>query len=98
MFVNNYTFKIFTTVENLPKDWDVAAYDNIFLQTQYLNVLEKSAPVNMQCFFIGIFEETKLIGIALAQYLNLNKLESFGERDKCLKTSVRNFVFKNFAS
>lgn len=98
MFVNNYTFKIFTSVENLPKDWDVVAYDNIFLQTQYLNVLEKSAPINMQCFFIGIFEETKLIGIALAQYLNLNNLESFGERDKCLKTSVRNFVFKNFAS
>lgn len=52
----------------------------------------------MQCFYIGIFEEQELIGVALAQYLNLNKLESFGERDKCLKTSVRNFIFKNFAS
>lgn len=96
--MKNYTFKIFTSVENLPKDWDVVAYDNIFLQTQYLNVLEKSSPVNMQCFFIGIFEKSELIGIALAQYLNLNKLESFGERDRCLKTSIRNFVFKNFAS
>lgn len=52
----------------------------------------------MQCFYIGIFEKTELIGVALAQYLNLNKLESFGERDRCLKTYVRNFVFKNFAS
>jgi predicted N-acyltransferase len=52
----------------------------------------------MQCFYIGIFEESQLIGVALAQYLNLNKLESFGERDKCIKTHVRNFVFKNFAS
>ncbi len=39
-----------------------------------------------------------LIGVALAQYLDLNKLESFGERDKCFKTYARNFVFKNFAS
>lgn len=52
----------------------------------------------MQCFYIGIFQKEVLIGVALAQYLNLNRLESFGERDKCLKTYVRNFVFKNFAS
>ena len=52
----------------------------------------------MQCFYIGIFENAQLIGVAMAQYLNLNKLESFGERDKCFKTYARNFVFKNFAS
>ena len=47
---------------------------------------------------VGIFEKSELIGVALAQYLNLNKLESFGERDKCVKKAIRNFVFKNFAS
>ncbi len=52
----------------------------------------------MECFYIGIFEKSELIGVALAQYLNLNKLKSFGERDQCLKTYIRNFVFKNFAS
>lgn len=52
----------------------------------------------MQCFYIGIFVESELIGVALAQYLDLNKLESFGERDKCFKTFFRNFVFKNFTS
>jgi predicted N-acyltransferase len=96
--VNKYTFKIFTSVKNLPENWDEVTHDNIFLQTYYLNVLEKSAPTNMQCFFIGVFEEENLIGVALAQYLDLNKLESFGERDKCIKTSIRNFVFKNLAS
>ena len=52
----------------------------------------------MQCFYIGIFEKSELIGVALAQYLDVNKLESFGERDQCFKTYIRNFVFKNFAS
>ncbi|GAA6765937.1 hypothetical protein AAFH68_18760 [Flavobacterium sp. CGRL1] len=52
----------------------------------------------MICHFIGIFEETKLIGIVLTQFLFAEKLESFGERDQCLKTSVRNFALKNFAS
>lgn len=71
---------------------------NAFLQTPYLKVLEDSAPLNMQCFYIGIFEHSELVGVALAQYLDVNKLESFGERDKCFKKAIRNFVFKNFAS
>jgi hypothetical protein len=92
------TYKIYSSVAQLPNSWDEVAYLNAFLQTSYLKVLEESAPTNMQCFYIGIFEGFELIGAALAQYLNLNKLESFGERDKCFKTHVRNFVFKNFAS
>jgi len=52
----------------------------------------------MTCYFIGIFSAEKLEGIAIAQFLNLNKLDSFGNRDKCLKTMLRNFTFRNFAS
>jgi predicted N-acyltransferase len=52
----------------------------------------------MLCRFIGLYEGEKLIGVALAQFLDLNLLESFGERDQCLKTTVRNFVFRHFAS
>lgn len=96
--MDTHSFKIYSSTAQLPDTWDKVAHENVFLQTHYLKVLEHSAPTNMECFYIGIFEKTELIGVALAQYLNLNKLESFGERDRCLKTSVRNFVFKNFAS
>ncbi|UGS21680.1 GNAT family N-acetyltransferase [Flavobacterium cyclinae] len=96
--MNSIHFKIFNSVKDLPVLWDVVAQSNVFLQTPYLSVLERSAPVNMECFYIGIFENSELIGVSLAQYLDLNKLESFGERDKCFKTAIRNFIFKNFAS
>ena len=92
------TYKIYSSISQLPNSWDEVAIENAFLQTPYLKVLDESAPTNMECFYIGIFENTALIGVALAQYLNLNKLESFGERDKCLKTYVRNFIFRNFGS
>lgn len=92
------TYQIYSSIIELPKSWDEVAHKNVFLQIPYLKVLEESAPPNMQCFYVGIFEKETLIGVALAQYLNLNKLESFGERDKCLKSFIRNFVFKNFAS
>ena len=92
------SFKIYNSVKELPALWDTVAQSNVFLQTSYLSVLERSAPVNMECFYIGIFENSELIGVSLSQYLDLNKLESFGERDKCFKTIIRNFIFKNFAS
>lgn len=98
MTLNSTTFKIFSSIKELPSSWDQVAESNAFLQTSYLKVLEESAPTNMECFYIGIFETENLIGVALAQYLNVHKLESFGERDKCIKTTIRNFVFKNFAS
>ena len=52
----------------------------------------------MRCHFIGIFKDEKLVGIALSQFLDLNRLASFGERERCLKTSVRNFMLKRFSS
>ena len=94
----NYSFQIYFSSENLPSNWDVLALNNIFLSKDYLKILEKSAPENMICHFIGFFRDKELVGIALSQFLDLNKLESFGERDKCIKTSIRNSIFKNFCS
>lgn len=52
----------------------------------------------MICHYIGIFKDQNLEGIAISQFLDLNKLESFGDRDRCVKTTVRKFILKNFAS
>ena len=92
------SIKIYSSVTDLPENWNRLALKNIFLTKEYIAVLEKSAPTNMICHFIGLFKDGELEGIALSQFLNLNKLDSFGERDKCIKTAVRNIVFKNFCS
>ncbi|OXB00458.1 8-amino-7-oxononanoate synthase [Flavobacterium oncorhynchi] len=93
-----YSFQIYNSTSLLPLEWNSLADNNIFLTREYLEILENSSPVNMICHFIGIFDKETLLGIALTQFLFAEKLESFGERDQCLKTSVRNFAFKNFAS
>lgn len=92
------SIKIYTKVEQLPENWKDLACGNIFMSPEYLEILEKSGPTNMTSNYIGLFQENELVGIALSQFLDLNKLESFGERDKCIKTSVRNLVFKKFCS
>ena len=93
-----YSFKIYNSTAQLPENWDELAVSTIFLSKKYLQVLEKSSPDNMICHFIGFFDNMTLVGIAISQFLNLNALESFGERDKCIKTAVRNIVFRKFGS
>ncbi|MFV5696622.1 8-amino-7-oxononanoate synthase [Flavobacterium sp. LB3P122] len=94
----SYSFKIYNSTAQLPKNWNDLAISTIFLSKNYLELLEKSPPENMICHFIGIFKDETLVGIAVSQFLDLNKLDSFGERDKCVKTAIRNFAFRNFCS
>jgi len=96
--ITTISHRIYTSVTQFPENWEDLAVDNIFLTREYLEILEKSAPVNMTCHFIGIFNNSELVGIAVSQFLDLNQLDSFGDRDKCIKSSIRNIVFKNFCS
>jgi len=91
------SFKIYDLASQLPAEWDLIS-DTVFLHRAYLELLEKSAPENMQCFFIGLYRNDNLCGVALSQFINLKTVESFGDRDQCLKAKIRNFVFKHFSS
>ncbi len=95
---NSYSYQIYSSASQLPENWNELAVATIFLSKEYLAILEKSAPVNMSCHFIGLFEKETLVGIAVSQFLDLNQLDSFGERDQCIKSLIRNVVFKNFCS
>jgi len=90
--------EIYESVSELPENWNDLAIENIFLSKEYLKVLELSAPSNMHCHFIGLFRENELVGISISQLLDLNKLHSFGERDKCVKTAIRNVFFNKLCS
>jgi hypothetical protein len=82
----------------LPNTWNNVAAGNIFLTTDYLKVLEVSAPENMNCYFIGFFDAIGLAGVEFAQFVVLSDVGSFGERDSCIKRKVRDFVFRRFTS
>lgn len=95
---SNFSFQIYSSVQDLPADWDTLAAKNIFLSKDYLKILEFSPPSNMRCHFIGLYYQNKLAGIAISQFINLSEVHSFGERDLCLKTKIRSFVFKRLGS
>ncbi|WP_245895686.1 GNAT family N-acetyltransferase [Flavobacterium album] len=92
----NFSFSIFNCADTLPVAWDAIAKKNTFLSRPYLALLEKASPDNMQCHFIGLFNNGELCGIALAQYVNLSRINTFVEEKKsfCLK----DYIFRKFSS
>lgn len=93
-----YTYQLFSQTQHLPTDWNTISQGNIFLSKKYLEIFELAAPANLKCQYIGVFKNEELIGIALAQFIDLSHLESYGERDKKIKTWLRNYIFKHFSS
>ena len=93
-----YTHQLFKKTAELPEKWDQVAESCLFLQKNYLQTLEESSPENMECTFVGIFDGEKLVATSLIQEIDLAKLTGFGERDHAIKTAMRNFLFKQFAS
>lgn len=93
-----YSYKLFSKVSQIDTQWDSLAGSTIFLSRKYLQVLENSSPTNMSCYFLGIYNNQELEAIFILQILDVQKLESFGDRDKCFRASVRKFFFQHFCS
>lgn len=92
----HYSYTLYTSVKDFPPEWDTIAAANIFLSRSGLAVLEKAAPANMKCHFLGIFAEDILCGIALIQYINLAGVTTFQDKKKSF--SIKEYLFKKFTS
>jgi len=89
---------IYCHTHELPISWDLLAMNNIFLSKKYLEALEKSAPSNMTCHFIGIFRDTELVAIALSQFLDLNAIDCYGNKNQVKHLSLKNYLFRKYSS
>ena len=89
---------IYCHTHELPIAWDLLANDNIFLSKKYLEALEKAAPSNMTCHFIGVFRGDELVAIALSQFLDLNAIDCYGNKNQVKHLSLKNYLFKKYSS
>jgi len=96
ILARNYSFKIYSSTAQLPQEWDSIAEKNIFLSSSYLGVLEQSSPQNMQCHFIGLFNDGELCGIAIAQYIDLSAVNTFVKEHRGF--GLKDYLFKKFTS
>ncbi|MCW3160102.1 peptidogalycan biosysnthesis protein [Chryseobacterium oryctis] len=91
----SYTFKIYNSIFELPLNWNaVVGSRNIMLSKEYFNALEKSAPDNMKCYYMGFFKDDELIGGALFQYLDFQYHSTFQKNQ--VWCSISNFFARKF--
>jgi predicted N-acyltransferase len=90
------SFKIHSSAAALPEGWDTLAEKNIFLSRDYLAVLQNSAPANMECHFISLYNNNALAGIAVTQYINLSSIRTFKPEKK--RFNLKEYLFRKFSS
>lgn len=93
-----YSHQIYRHTDELPVSWDLLSINNIFLSKKYLETLEKAAPTNMTCHFIGVFRGTELVAIALSQFLDLNAIDCYGNKNQIKHLSLKNYLFRKYSS
>lgn len=85
-----------TNAADLHPDWDVLGERSIFFQKRYLKFLSTNTPQNMECFFVEIYQNNLLSGIALIQTIQLEKLDFLGNSSSNTKHYIKSFLTKKF--
>ncbi|MEL6720376.1 MAG: hypothetical protein AAFP82_16845, partial [Bacteroidota bacterium] len=73
----DYCFEILDAIEDLPIQWDILVQStNSLLQRPYLKALEDAQPKNYQFYYLLIYQESELIGFALAHAFRFKGAEN----------------------
>ena len=70
-------FKIYTSTAQFPRDWNALATHNLFLHSIYLKALEEASPKTISLYYIGVFKDDSLVGIAVIQRVELYAQDMF---------------------
>lgn len=65
------TFKVYYSAANIPKNWDHINNNNVLLQTPFLTALELSAPANITNYYVAVFKNNKMVGVAILQRVQM---------------------------
>ncbi len=91
----DYTFHIYYSAKELPVDWDAFVPHDLFLQTHYLRALEAAVPSNIQLYYVGVFRNELLVGVAVIQRVQLYLKDMFRKsKVSCVKDFFKNLVSK----
>ena len=89
------SFQIYQSVHELPNQWDALVLHDIFLQSCYLKALQEASPNNIQLFYVGVFDDESLVGVAIIQRVQLYLKDMFRTiKVSCAKEFFRDVVSK----
>ncbi len=89
------TYQIYSSVNDLPECWHDLAQHDIFLQKQYLKALEQACPKNINLYYIAVFSQDSIVGIAIVQHVQLYLNNMFRQvSTTCIQDVLKKILFK----
>lgn len=70
-------FKIYTSTAQIPPEWNSLVTHDLFLDTSYLKALEEAAPQTISLYYVSVFGDDILNGIAIIQRVELYAKDMF---------------------
>lgn len=87
--------KIYNSITKVPQDWNTLVAHDILLNTQYLKALEDASPSNIKLYYLGVFNNTELIGVAIIQHVQLYLKDMFrATKASCFKEFLKQNISK----
>lgn len=87
--------KIYNKITEVPSEWDALPNGDLFLKTRFLKALENSCPKNITPYYVGVFKETKLVGIVVIQRVQMYLDDAFRNvKDRFITRKVKQIVSK----
>jgi DNA polymerase III psi subunit len=71
------TYKTHSSTNTIPDSWDALVNHDVFLQTTYFKALEDASPKNISWYYIGVFNNEELVGVAMIQHAQLYLKDMF---------------------
>lgn len=89
------TFKIYDSYNELPESWNAITEHDIFLQPNYFEALEQASPDNIQFFYLAVFKDNVLVGVAVIQRVQLYLEDMFRKSSSSyFKSSFQSIISK----
>jgi hypothetical protein len=87
------SFKIYNSTNELPDSWDALPIQDVFLKTAFLNSLEQSAPSNISSYYLCIYKQEELVGIAIIQRVQMYVDDVFRKKSNhTIKQFAKNLI------
>ena len=64
-------YKIYRNTSEIPKAWDELPIQDVFLKLDFLKGLEASFPSNISSYYLSVFKDENLVGIAVIQRVKM---------------------------
>ncbi|MFI1744730.1 GNAT family N-acetyltransferase [Thalassobellus sediminis] len=89
------THHIYNSYKELPESWKHITEHDVFLQPNYFEALEEASPKNIQFFYVGVFNNDLLVGVAVVQRVQLYLNDMFRKTEvSCFREAFKSIVSK----